>query len=81
MNHCVNQFNVGRKVMNCNHDETSHDYDLINGEEGPCFECDCPRFRDEAWLQGLEETGGGHNDSDPTYRRAMQDAGRGALLP
>jgi hypothetical protein len=79
MNHCVNFDNRG---FPCNHDETSHDYDLINGEEGPCFECDCQQFRDEAWLEGQEDipSGGGHNDSDPTYRRAMYGAGRERLL-
>jgi len=69
--------------MGCNHDETSHGWDLTQG----CVECDCIGFVDEDYEPSEAELdrmndpeGGGHNDSDPTYRRAMQDAGRGHLL-
>jgi hypothetical protein len=67
MNHCVNW---GYRDTPCNHDETQHD-------ESGCLSCACSEFRDEEWLQGQEESGGGgHDDSDPTYRQAMQGAGR-----
>lgn len=72
MNHCINMYpdHLAQTFRDCNHDETQHD-------ENGCQSCDCPVFKDEAWLEGQEEpTGGGHNDSDPTYRRAMEGAGR-----